>query len=100
MIPLQELADQILYHNTIKMWVDDNGSSSVIQRGHWHYIDILCSTEKYFEASGSFNPVDASVTTVIFDDDFGEISLSLDFYTDQTFQVKIRRELFTFLWDC
>jgi len=88
-MPFQDLSDQIRHNNKIKMWVDESGNSSLIKRGHWYSIDILCSAEKYFEAAGSFNPVDASVTTtVIVEDGFGEISVSFDFYSDLTFQVK------------
>jgi len=76
----------VKYKNTIKLWLGHHLDNDVITRGEWVYVDVLCTSEKYLNVSGGFDPQDTS-TTVIVEDGFAEIDVTFDFYKDSTFQV-------------
>uniref|UniRef100_F6ZAF3 ZP domain-containing protein n=2 Tax=Ciona intestinalis TaxID=7719 RepID=F6ZAF3_CIOIN len=80
---------QNLYFNVITMWIEnpkeDSTGSSIITRGSWYEIDSTCTTEKYFDTEGEYNPEDTT-TTITTEEGFGEIKITLEYYKDKTFQ--------------
>nr|XP_026690568.1 uncharacterized protein LOC100175345 isoform X2 [Ciona intestinalis] len=81
---------QSLYQNVVTMWIEDpkedsSGTGGGITRGSWYEIDSTCTKEKAFDTEGEYNPEDTT-TTIVVEEGFGQIDISFDYYTDETFQ--------------
>lgn len=97
---IQEDFLEIHFRNKISIWVDDavgeNGSGqSVITRGSWYNIQMVCSFNRYGNVNGSYRPIDRENREVSIPG-LGSFQFFFDFYVDENFQVNECAKKFTF----